>query len=187
MDFEPQIDVSRLRKMTRAEYDALIEIGFFKKEDHTELLYGRLVETSPQGEPHMVCVTRLTYRFTRALDEARASVRTQGPFDAGDDSVPEPDIAIVPPSDAKVYPTKAFLLVEVCDSSLREDRKIKLPLYALAAVPEVWLVDVKLKRVEVYSEPRGPGYAKTAIHESDAKIAPLALPDVQISLSEIFA
>lgn len=43
-----------------------------------------------------------------------------------------------------------YLLIEVADSSLRIDRGVKLPLYASAGVPEVWIVNLADRQVEVY-------------------------------------
>jgi Uma2 family endonuclease len=39
-------------------------------------------------------------------------------------------------------PADVLLLVEVADSSLAYDREVKLPRYARAAIPEIWLVDL---------------------------------------------
>ena len=60
-----------------------------------------------------------------------------------------------------MHPTAAdtLLLIEVADSSLRYDRKVKLPLYARHGVPELWIVDLEGGTVEVCREPRGDGYA----------------------------
>jgi len=64
--------------------------------ENVELLYGRLVRMSPQGEPHVFSVTRLNKLLVRALGD-RAEVRVQAPFGASDVSEPEPDVAVVPP------------------------------------------------------------------------------------------
>jgi Uma2 family endonuclease len=53
-----------------------------------------------------------------------------------------------------------LLLVEVADSSLAFDLGPKLALYARHAVPEVWIVDLPGRSVEV-CRGRGPeGYAE---------------------------
>ena len=48
------------------------------------------------------------------------------------------------------------LLVEVSDSSLRQDQKTKKRLYARAAVPVYWILNLEDSRLEVYAEPSGP-------------------------------
>ena len=61
------------------------------------------------------------------------------------------------------HPTAAdvLLLVEVADSSLAYDRGPKLALYARHGVPEVWMVDLVGRAVEICREP-GPGATLSA-------------------------
>lgn len=78
----------------------------------------------------------LTHRLVLALD-TRARVRVQLPFAASDISEPEPDLAVVPPGDPRLaHPEHASLVVEVADSSLSKDRRVKTRIYATAGVPE---------------------------------------------------
>lgn len=110
-----------IRPLKRAEYLKLAETGTFDGE-RVELLYGRLVTLSPQRERHAYSVTQLTHLLIRALGE-RARTRIQMPFLAPHESVPEPDVAVVPPGDyLDAHPAVAYLIVEVADSSLRVDR-----------------------------------------------------------------
>ncbi len=60
---------------------------------------------------------------------------------------PLPDIALLRPRsdyyrNGHLGPDDVLLLIEVADSSLRYDREVKIPRYARAGVPEVWLVDL---------------------------------------------
>ncbi|WP_200389633.1 Uma2 family endonuclease [Thiocapsa imhoffii] len=75
----------------------------------------------------------------------RAIVSTQHPILLGDLSAPQPDIAILKPRDAfdSSGPPQAadvLLVIKVADSSVRDERNRKLPLYARnasqAAEPE---------------------------------------------------
>jgi Uma2 family endonuclease len=174
----------KVRPLRRAEYDHLVGLGMLRGES-VELLYGRLVRMSPQGEPHVFSVTRLNKLLVRALGD-RAEVRVQAPFGASDVSEPEPDIAIVPPGDyLKEHPSRAHLLIEVADSSLQDDRRIKGPLYAGAGVPEYWIVDVAGGVVEVHRDPRGDGYASVTRHARGATLAVPGFEDVLVPVSDI--
>ena len=51
-----------------------------------------------------------------------------------------------------------ILLVEVSDTTLAADRRVRLPLYARSGVPDVWIVNLQEDVVEVYSQPLGDGY-----------------------------
>lgn len=52
-----------------------------------------------------------------------------------------------------------MLLIEVADSSLDLDRRVKMPLYAAAGIAEVWLIDLANDAVEVYRDPDAPAQA----------------------------
>ena len=74
------------------------------------------------------------------------------------DSVPEPDVAVVPAPEGRFdqqRPTlgEVELVVEVADSSLRRDRQ-KREIYAAASIPVYWIVNLKHRTVEVYSQPK---------------------------------
>jgi Uma2 family endonuclease len=168
----------KIRPLRREEYDRLVGLGMLRGEN-VELLYGRLVKMSPQGEPHVFSVTRLNKLLVRGLGD-RADVRVQAPFGASEVSEPEPDLAIVPQ-----HPSRAHLLIEVADSSLQDDRRVKGPLYAAAGVPEYWIVDLVRGLVEVHRDPRADGYASVTRHPRDATLAVPGFEDVLVRVSDV--
>jgi Uma2 family endonuclease len=173
------------RRIKRAEYDRLAELGFFRDE-RVELIRGIVIEMAPIGPPHSEIVDTLMERLVRGL-EGRARVRIQHPFLAGDDSEPEPDVAVVPLGRyADKHPDQAFLIIEVADSSLKYDRETKSGLYALSGVPEYWVVDVAGQTVDVYTEPAGGQYHRTQRVEANGGLRPTAFPDVAIAVRDLF-
>jgi len=66
-----------------------------------------------------------------------------------------------------------LLAIEVADTSLRLDRRVKIPLYARAGIGEVWLVDLTTSRIEVYREPSGDAYRDVQIVPRDSRSRPL--------------
>ncbi|RTH24166.1 hypothetical protein CSW38_09350 [Thermus scotoductus] len=54
----------------------------------------------------------------------------------------------------------ALLVIEVADTSLDYDLTVKLPLYAKAGIPEVWVVDLVREKVHVFRKPQGEGYGE---------------------------
>jgi Uma2 family endonuclease len=171
--------------MTRREYDELVQRGLFANE-RVELIHGIVVEMSPIGARHADPIDYLTRHFIRGVGE-RAVVRVQQPFAAGDDSEPEPDLALVPPGRyADRHPERAFLVIEVAESSLDYDRETKAPLYASSRVDEYWIVDVDARRVEVHDLPTAAGFTRIR-HFSDAdRLAPAAFDDVTLRVAELF-
>jgi Uma2 family endonuclease len=173
------------RRIKRAEYDRLAELGFFRGE-RVELIRGIVVAMAPIGPPHSEIVDILMERLVRGL-EGHARVRIQHPFLAADDSEPEPDVAVVALGRyAEKHPDQAFLIIEVADTSLKYDRETKSALYALSGVPEYWVVDVAGQTVDVYTEPAGGQYQRTRRVEVDGALRPTAFPQFVIALREVF-
>ena len=80
-----------------------------------------------------------------------------------------------------------MLAVEVADSSLRYDRRRKVRLYAVAGIPEYWVVGVQREWVEAYRTPDGDRYRDVRRVQRGDTIAPLSFPDLVIPVADIFA
>jgi Uma2 family endonuclease len=112
----------------------------------------------------------------------------QGPFAASEDSEPEPDLAVYPlQSYAHEHPSQALLVIEVADSSLPKDRRIKAPLYAAAGVPEYWIVDVVGRTFEIHSAPDNGRYTRMLRLTPGETIAVAAFPDVTVDVASILS
>jgi Uma2 family endonuclease len=174
----------QFRPLRRVEYDKLIELGAFQNE-HIELLEGLLVPMSPIGPPHHSTVQRLMELMLPALI-GRATVRIQGPFAALDLSEPEPDIAIVPLGDYyTTHPDRAYLIIEVAESSLAIDRGVKKRLYATCNVPEYWIVNLVERHIEVYTEPSNSAYGKSQRYDREQTLRPTHFVDLEVPVASI--
>ena len=173
-----------IRGLLRVEFERLVELGVFENV-RVELLEGQLVEMSPQGEAHSTITGMLSEYLARRLPEAM-HLRQHSGIRAGDRSMPEPDIAVIPRRRGFHHPHEAFLIVEVSDSSLRNDREIKSRIYARAKMQEYWVIDVKLERVEVRTEPSRKGFAKIETFGRGEVLKPTAIPDMTVPVDAIF-
>lgn len=176
-------------RITAEQYLRFVDEGVLGPDDRVELLEGVVVSVGTQNPPHASGVARATRALVVAVGN-RAVVRTQLTFVAGEFSVPEPDLAVVPGSfddydDA--HPCTALLIVEVADTSLVQDRLTKAAIYAGAAVPEYWIVDVRGQRVEVYREPVADQrrYRIRTFAGRDERLQVAALPGVAIAVDEL--
>lgn len=159
----------------------MLEIGLFSDE-HVELLEGAIVQMSPHGPDHDDTVTRLTKRLILGLGD-RADVRPQCAF-ATSDSEPEPDIAVVPSGSYRTqHPSEAFLVVEVARSSLAKDRGPKARIYAAAAVPEYWIVNIPERQIEVHRDARDGKFTRIEILREGQTLRLSAFPDVELDVS----
>src|SRR5205823_12244048 len=118
---------------------------------------GEIIDMPPIGDPHASVVLRLTV-FLSELTRGRAFANVQNPLRIGGRSVPQPDVVLLRPREdfyRRPGPTPAdvLLLVEVSDTTLAYDRGRKLPLYARARIPELWIVDINAGAVETFRTP----------------------------------
>jgi hypothetical protein len=103
-------------------------------------------------------------------------------------SLPEPDVVVVDHVAGRVaHPRTALLVIEVADSSLHVDTAIKPALYAAAGVPEYWVVDVRRRRVQVFSTPLDRQYSATDLFEGSALPAPTSVDVTPLVLDDLFA
>lgn len=142
--------------------------------------------TGGLGRPeHAACVDRLTALFvTRVGPQAR--VRVRGPVRLDDAYEPQPDVTVVRAGEYREGhpgPADTLLVVEVADGA--EDPRSRLLFYALAGVPEVWIVDPGTQMAEVYAGPRASGWTSTTRQGPEARLTPLRLPHVTFTVSEL--
>ena len=160
----------QLRRWTRQEYDRMVEAGVLTENDRVELIGGEILAVTPQDSPHATAVSLADDALRRVL-APNMYVRIQLPLALGDDSEPEPDIAVVSGTirdyrDA--HPSTALLVIEVADSSLAFDRRVKGSLYGRERVVEYWIINLVESVVEIYRDPTedssarfGWSYART--------------------------
>lgn len=178
------------RRFTLAEYHRMGELGILDEDERVELIEGEIVEMTPIGRLHASVVARINKLFVTHFGE-RAIVWVQNPL-ALPRQVSEfqPDVALLKPRPdfyrgKRVEPADAFLVVEVMDSSVAHDRRVKLPIYARGGVPEVWLVDVNESTVEVHRRRAAAGYRDRRLVDRAGTIAPLAFPRVVLAVREM--
>jgi hypothetical protein len=150
-----------LAKFSTAKYDAMIEEGILTPEDNIELLENYLVVKEAETAAHDGTALRIRKRLTRALPP-RWDIREQGTL-ALVDSRPEPDYAVVRGGDPRTRrtqhstPADTALVVEVANTSLLRDQRDKARIYARANVICYWIVNLEDRRIEVHTQPSGPG------------------------------
>ena len=178
------------RKFTTEQYHLMHEAGVFAEDDRLELINGEITEMSPIGRKHAAYVARSTKVFELKLGD-RTIIWSQNPIRLVDNSEPQPDLAILKLrsdfyEDSLPIPTDILLIIEVADSTLTYDRETKIPLYASAGIPEMWLFDLNRKIIEGYSQPSALGYKQMQRYEQNDEFSMLAFPDVTFAWNELF-
>jgi Uma2 family endonuclease len=168
-DPPPTLHGRAVRRVTVAEYHRMIEAGVFAAAPKCELIRGLILEKPVPGPPHSKSTSRVNRLLSPLFPYPEWFVQIQDSITLAD-SEPEPDFSAASGPDAKYDarhpgPKDLVLVVEVSDSMAAFDRGAKLALYAENKVVQYWIIDVKERRVEVYTVPRGgksPGYRTLA-------------------------
>ncbi len=177
------------RRFTVEEFHQMARAGILTEDDRVELLDGELVEMTPIGSRHAACVNRLNRLLSGQVGE-RALVSVQNPVRLGERSEPQPDLTLLRPR-ADYYaqghpePGDVLLLVEVAETSVEADLEMKVPLYARAGIPEVWLVDLAKGNMVMYRAPAPEGYGQVQRLQRGQTLSPLAFPELILATEQI--
>ncbi|MGL6076160.1 MAG: Uma2 family endonuclease [Fimbriiglobus sp.] len=173
-------------RFTPAEFATLRDTLFIGKGKF-ELIEGKVRRDMEGNPPHDATVSLVNMHMLLLLCTQYA-VRCQSTLEL-DVSVVIPDVLIASgqlSSYAQQHPTASdvCLLVEVSDSSLDYDLGEKLALYALAKIPEYWVVDIPHQQIHVFTKPKGgkkPAY-KSKVTYSDVDSVPVCnVGEVKVS------
>jgi Uma2 family endonuclease len=119
----------------------------------SELIRGVIVEKVSKSSLH-VSLSRILFRLLSAQADGRWLVLKEDPLTLAD-SEPEPDISVVPGTEADyltAHPRSALLVVEIAVTTESADREM-VKAYAEAGVPETWLVLATRRMIEVHTQP----------------------------------
>ena len=146
---------------------------------------------APMGTRHSGVLMRLN-NWVAAAVGSQAHVSSQTPLRLDDSSEPEPNLMVLKPRAdfyIEAHPSAAdvLLLIEVSDTSARYDREIKLPLYAQAGVPEVWIVDLDAGLLRCHRDPLGTEYTQMQALAQPGRLAVPGLNGVQVKLDGLFS
>lgn len=186
----PAADVAIQRhRFTVDDFVRMGDAGILTDDDRVELLDGEVRTLTPINPPHAVTVSRLNRRIVTHLG-ARAYVSVQSPIQLDRHNQPQPDLAIARGSEddyAERHPSAedVLLVIEVADSSLHYDRAEKVPRYARAGIPEVWLVDVAAGCIDVHTGAAPDGYRRRRTLECGATLTATTVPTLHVPVDEI--
>ncbi len=171
------------------DYYRMADAGILAEDDAVELIEGEIIRMSPVGSRHASRVKKLIRLLTMKLGES-AIVAAQDPVHLSDLSEPEPDLSVLRPRDdfyesRHPTPDDVLLLIEVSDSSLEFDHRVKLPLYARHNIRELWVVDLRNGLVEVYEGPEGNHYRDRRELQRSESLSPQSFPDLILTIDEI--
>lgn len=182
------IEPANLKRWTVQDYHRMSELGLLNG-DRTELVDGQITIMAAKGTPHVTSLHLLANVLRDRLGTS-ALVRTQDPVHLDDFSEPEPDLALVKGTvldyvEQHPSPEQIYLVVEVSDSTLKQDCEIKDKLYAKAGIADYWVLVPQKRQLHIFRKPTPTGYTEHLILTEPNQASPLAFPDFAIALTSI--
>ncbi|WP_375381914.1 Uma2 family endonuclease [uncultured Sphingomonas sp.] len=165
----------------------LTAAGIFEENANFELIDGEIVPmAAAKADWHEIMKSRLIRAITRVLsDDARLFVEASVTFSPT--LLLEPDLAIWRKGGMprQMRGPDLLLVVEVADSSIGYDLRVKAPLYASHGVRDYWVVDAVRQTVRVHRQPGDRGYGEVSEFTSDQTVTALLLPEIAIRLDDL--
>jgi Uma2 family endonuclease len=179
-----------LKRWTVQDYHRMSEVGILPPGERTELLSGQITLMAAKGTPHVTALRLLATTLDSLLANKAVLVITQDPIQLDDFSEPEPDLAIVQGTiqdyvEHHPRPDQVYLVVEVADSTLKQDCEVKDKLYAQAGITDYWVLDLNNRQLHIYREPTTTGYTRHLILTEPNQASPSAFPELTLSLTQI--
>lgn len=183
MTAQDVITVPQKAKLRVADFLLLADAGAFQDYARTELIEGEIWVVNAIHTRHARAHSTLTVELGVALKAIGSPLflYTAPSTELSDDSMPEPDIAIADPNDARTLQGGSVrIAIEISDSTLDIDMGRKARLYARYGVPEYWVVDVEGRVVHQMWRPEGDAYAERRDIAFGGRISAATVTDLSV-------
>ncbi len=177
------------KRWTRDDCSMLERLGMLP--NRYELIDGEVIEKVGQNLPHGTCVIKAILWLAGIFggDFVRTQVTVEIAETDQATNRPEPDVfVLVKPAQeyTRTPPASELrLIIEVSDTTLRDDLQVKAPLYARANVPEYWVLDVSSRQLFVHRNPMNGLYVLVNRHGEMESVATEAAPESLIQVSSL--
>jgi Uma2 family endonuclease len=179
-----KVGAPKLRRFTREEYYKMAEVGIIEPGERVELIAGVIVNMAALGNWHIFTVRILNEEIVLQL-QRRAQVDVQGAV-VFDDGEPQPDLLVIKAGlPGKAEARDVLLVIEVSDTTLRDDQRVKAVLYAQKGIPEYWIVDRQGDQIIQYTEPKNAKYTKSRHWKRGETITSTVPPIITLDVTTV--
>lgn len=175
----PMVVESPRKRWTRAECERFENAGLLDLR-WMELVEGDLISKMNKKRPHVNTASELALWLFESF--GGQYVQPEAPIDVSPEdnptSEPVPDFVLlrIPFREFREenpHPEHIRLIIEVSDTSVAFDLRIKAGLYARAGIVEYWVVDIPRRRIVVHREPSEGRYLSKTVYAEHETLSPL--------------
>ena len=185
-------------RFTRRQYEHLSDLGWFDGRS-VEMIDGVIYLKPVQKNRHRFGVSLSDRTLRRVFGERDYWISVQSTQLLDDLHLPDPDLCVIRgsiddrPADEEFTPVSlVVLVVEVSDTTLADDRRVKASLYARYGIAEYLIVNVRDRLAELHRDPRpdrrarfGHRYASRQTFGPGEAFAFLERPDVPVRVDDL--
>ena len=174
--------------VTYEELSALCDQGFFPNRTQVVLLDGEIHVMPADGVRHIHWAMALMRFAVRAVPE-RCFIGVQTTLRLSRHNAPSPDLYILdgPLPEGDVPAANILLVVEVADSSLKDDLTDSAARYARHGVREYWVLDVAAPALLLHRNPNAAAYPPPQRLEATELAEALLIPELRLRLTDLVA
>jgi len=176
-------------KLRVEDYLMLDAAGALEGYGKTELLDGEIVYMNAQHRPHARIKSRLFRLIADALDNLPINLEAlvEGSVSMPPYNVPEPDIAVTaePEGEGLIPLASLALVIEVADTTLRNDLGRKRKIYASEGIAEYWVVNVRAEMIHQMWAPVGDHFTQSRDVPFDTEIESTTIPDLRVNTTAL--
>jgi Uma2 family endonuclease len=167
-----------LHRITVDEYERIGTSGALDSA-RVELIDGYMVDKTPKKPAH-IYATKATYQALDSRLPPGWTWQKEEPVRIPHFDEPEPDVSVLRGSGADYRdriptPDDVGMLVEVSETSLKQDRGEKRSAYARAGIPVYWIVNLVDRHIEVYTRPTRDGRYRSRKDYKPGQQVPIVL------------
>ncbi len=174
-------------RLTADEVYDLTAAGVLAEGEKFELIDGEIV---PRAAAKANGHEQMKRKLVEALIMTRprsAGVYVESSLTLDGRTLVEPDIAVwsAGGDSREVRGPDLLLVIEIADSSIAYDLRVKAPLYARFGIRDYWVVDAVRRTIRVHRAPQDEVYADVEEYEAHDSVAALLLEGVEIRLDTL--
>jgi Uma2 family endonuclease len=175
-------------RFSASDYRLMARDGFWSPGEGVELFDGSLYNLPAPSDEHRQVSSRLARLLSRGSGKPW-QIRESKTLQLAEYTVFLPDFVLLKPRRyGSGTPTAADALVAIeigDDSTLSSDLEDKLPRYAAAGIPELWIVELRHRRIGRYHQPSDDDYGFLNTFWQQDTIASVMLPTINVPVAAI--
>ena len=153
----------------------------------TQLLDGEIHEMPMDGLRHIHYAMEIGAGIVQALKPRGYFVGMQTTLHLTPFNGPSPDVYVLSPGPLvrQTPGERVLLVIEVADSSLKDDLTDSASRYARHAIEEFWVVDVRHRQTHIHRRPRNGAYEELLRMPFEQELRPARIEDFALRIADL--